>query len=644
MTKINLTLITVLFFACLQYSTAQIDTITFDEFRIYAPAPSALNKEDIREVQIISNEDLKALPVNNINDALELICGVDIRKRGDEGMQGDVSIRGGNFDQVIILLDGINITDPQTGHHSMNLPIDFEDIERIEILKGSAARIWGANAFSGAINIISKKNIGNTLRIGLTQGSNEYIRPAISTSFKTGKAINYVSASMSSSDGYRENTDLEYKNLFYKTEVQMNGASLLASVGYIDKAFGANSFYTPKYPNQFEQIRSSFANMQFRKHLNKTILEVKPYVRRHQDRFELFRYNPAIWYKGHNYHLTYTKGIKIDYTVFNSFGKTSIGTEYRNDFILSNVLGEERNEVMDVPHESQGKFSHDYQRNNTSVFADHSVKISNLTISGGAMLSSYNSNDYKVLPGMELNYKVKENLLSIYASYNESYRLPTFTDLFYVGPTNLGNKDLKPETSKCFEIGAKSKTKSIHSNVALFYNQGKNIIDWVKLNDTLLWQSMNHTELDTYGAEVTSIIDLKELGSKAFQQIHLGYAYANSDKESGEYISHYALDYLKHKISCRLNMKIINQLHSSIAVNYQDREGTYEAFDFETKNYVGEKDFEPFTLCDTKLYWKQEDLQMFLECSNLFDVTYHDYGNIPMPGRTFRWGVQMSVF
>ena len=109
----------------------------------------------------ISNEEIKQSTATNVSELLQQVAGIDIRRRGAEGMQADLYIRGGSFDQTLLLIDGIKVEDPQTGHHTMNMTIPLEVIEKIEIIKGSASRIYGQNAFTGAVNIITKKKIKN---------------------------------------------------------------------------------------------------------------------------------------------------------------------------------------------------------------------------------------------------------------------------------------------------------------------------------------------------------------------------------------------------------------------------------------------------------------------------------------------------
>ncbi|MDZ7605551.1 MAG: TonB-dependent receptor plug domain-containing protein, partial [Cyclobacteriaceae bacterium] len=141
----------------------------------------------------IERKEIESSPAQSVQDLLEYVAGVDVRQRGAEGVQADVSIRGGTFDQTLILLNGINITDPQTGHHNLNIPVSLSQIERIEILEGPAARVYGPNAFSGAINIVTRQSGSNSVDLQLSSGSFRYFDADLAGSFKTGKLQNSIS-------------------------------------------------------------------------------------------------------------------------------------------------------------------------------------------------------------------------------------------------------------------------------------------------------------------------------------------------------------------------------------------------------------------------------------------------------------------
>ena len=114
-----------------------------------------LNGNYGRDVQVISKKDIQSLPVRSVNELLGYVSGLDIRERGPFGAQADISMMGAGFEQCLILINGVPMRDPQTGHHMLNLPVDISQIERIEVMNGTAGRIYGSNALAGAINIIT---------------------------------------------------------------------------------------------------------------------------------------------------------------------------------------------------------------------------------------------------------------------------------------------------------------------------------------------------------------------------------------------------------------------------------------------------------------------------------------------------------
>src|SRR5690625_4255108 len=129
--------------------------------------------ESARDIQIISQEQIAKMPVRSVNELLTYVGGLDIRQRGPFGGQADVSIDGGTFEQTLVLLNGIKLLDDQTAHIMMSIPVPVEAIERIEVLRGAAARVYGINALTGAINIVTKKENTSFVSANLYSGRSE---------------------------------------------------------------------------------------------------------------------------------------------------------------------------------------------------------------------------------------------------------------------------------------------------------------------------------------------------------------------------------------------------------------------------------------------------------------------------------------
>ena len=613
-----------------------------DEIEVSAQRSPALYSQVARIVSVIERKEIEASPAQSIQDLLEFVAGVDVRQRGAEGVQADVSIRGGTFDQTLILLNGINITDPQTGHHNLNIPVSLNQIERIEILEGPAARVYGPNAFSGAINIITRQPISNSLVAQLSAGNFGYFDADLAGSFKTGILNHSLSLNKKLSDGYIENTDFDISNLFYANQLNSSKGKMIFQLGYSDKGFGANSFYTPKYPNQYEEIKTLVTSLKWESS-SKFHLTPSVYWRRNQDRFELFRENPPAWYKNHNYHLTNTYGGNLNSWVQSKFGKSAVGLEFRSENILSNVLGEEMESPVDVPGED-AVFTKSKTRNTISVFLEHVYYSKKWTLSAG-LLSNYISESgtgINFFPGIDINYKMSPTL-NIYSSFNTSLRMPTFTDLYYQGPTNIGNPDLKPEKTASVEGGFKLNTGFIQGHWIGFYRKGNDIIDWVKQNESEKWQPQNLTQLNSYGTEVQLQFNLKkQFGRGLPNNIIFNYFFNNLEKEEGQdFISNYVLDNLKHKFVASINQTVFRNFTVELKVLFQDREGTYTQF--ENGAWGSEVEYNPFWMLDGKVNYSWRNLRFYISANNIFDINYVDIGNVSQPGRWTKVGVSYQL-
>jgi iron complex outermembrane receptor protein len=616
-----------------------------DEIEISAQRSPALYSQVARIVSVIERKEIESYPARSVQDLLEYVAGVDVRQRGTEGVQADVSIRGGTFDQTLILLNGINITDPQTGHHNLNIPVSLSQIERIEILEGPAARIYGPNAFSGAINIITRQPENNLAKFIATGGNYGYFDGDLSGSVLTGKFQHSFSLNKKRSDGYIENTDFDIFNLFYSNKLDVSKGKMSFQVGFSEKEFGANSFYTPKYPNQFEEIKTLISSLKWESN-SKIHLTPAVYWRRNQDRFELFRDNPQSWYTTHNYHLTNTYGGNLNSWVQSNLGKSAIGIEFRSENILSNVLGDELDSPVNVPNED-AVFTKSKTRNIISGFLEHVYYSKKFSISAG-VLSNYISESktgFNFFPGVDIGYKILPSV-NMFSSFNTSLRMPTFTDLYYQGPTNLGNIDLKPEKTASFELGIKLNSDLIQAYLVGFYRNGTDIIDWVKKYESdksEKWQTQNLTQLNSFGTELQMQFNLKKFyGHNLPDNINVNYFYNNLNKKEGQnFISYYVLDNLKHKLVGTINQTVFRKININLKVLFQDRAGSYTQY--ENNNLGIDKEYEPFWIFDGKINYTLGNLRFYVSVNNIFNQNYVDIGNVIQPGRWAKIGISYEL-
>ena len=626
-------------------SLSLIKDIETEEVVVSAQRAPVTFSQVSRIVAVIEKDEIQHAPIQSLQDLLEFALNVDVRQRGGLGVQADISIRGGSFDQVLILLNGININDPQTGHHNLNLPVSLDAIERIEILEGPASRVYGLNAFSGAINIITGTSTVSNLKARLSGGQFGYYDSGLSGNVVTGKLTNFISIDHRRSDGYIKNTDFKLTDAYYQGKLATTAGILQLQAGHSDRAFGANSFYTPAYPDQFEKIKTTFTSLKME--TGKTVhFTPSIYWRRNQDRFELFRY-PALaptWYKDHNYHLTDVYGSNLNAWFASGLGKTAFGADFRSENIWSTVLGKPLATPIPIPGESGKEFTFADSRTNMSLFVEHSVYWNKFSLSGGLM-ANWNSQlgrNWNLYPGLDCSWNFAEPL-KWYFSLNKSLRMPTFTDLYYNSPTNLGNPSLKPEEATAIESGFKYNNDWISGHFSYFHRWGKNMIDWIKQPSETVWRAANLTDLNTDGIEVSAkIIPEKIFMNKTFiKSVNIAYSKLSQGKESGTFSSKYVLDYLKNKVDLGITHTIFKGIGANWQFSYQERNGIYTTW--EGTAYGKDVPFVPVWLVDGRLFWQSRGTNIYLEGSNLLNKRYVDYGNIEQPGVWFKIGIVQQI-
>lgn len=615
--------------------------VELDEIEVGAGRAPELFSESARILTVLTSNQLKTIPATSLSDALKFVTGVDIRQRGPEGIQADISIRGGTFDQTLILLNGINITDPQTGHHNLNIPLNLTQVSRIEVLEGPASRIYGPNAFSGAINIITSPEDSPPLSITASYGNYNSLSVNISGHLKTGQFSHLISTGHKSSDGHIINTDFKASDLFIHSSGNLYSGKIDFQAGYSMKDFGAQAFFTPKYPDQFEATRTFLTSLRFTTE-GKVKLSPFIYWRKNSDRFELFRNEAPEWYKGHNYHVSEVFGSGINAWFNHRLGRTSIGSEIRSEGIMSNILGEPMNTSVKVMGE-QAFYTKSALRSSFSMFVENRYRINRISLTFGllAQKNSSISENWRLYPGVDASYQISP-FSRIFVSGGQSLRLPTFTDLYYSGPTNQGNPHLRPEEVIHLEIGWKGQSPGIQTHGGIFHQKGRNLIDWIREADDSIWRTANHTRINGTGFQTKLSVFPDRLLNKNTPVIYLtvGYHYNFQKKKDQDLISYYTLDFVRHKGTVQLEHRLIKNLSINWGLLFQDRNGTYTGF---SNNLPVEMEYRPFWLADSKITYSRGKISANIHISNLLDVKYYDFGNIIQPGRSFRGTISITM-
>ena len=612
---------------------------TLDDVEITGSrAPLALGQA-ARMVTVLSREEIQAAPVQSINDLLKMAVGVDVRQRGPIGAQTDVSIRGGTSEQITILLNGINICDPQTGHNAFDLPCDIADIERIEVLEGPAGRVYGTSSLVGAVNVVTKEGRSQRAEVRVEGGSYGYLSAAgrISLPSSLSPLTSHLSASMTRSDGYQRaksgalNSDYSGGKVFYQGGYDTKGIRFDWHAGLSTKGFGSNTFYSAKFDEQFEKTTKLYTAIKGEAkgwfHLSPSI-----YWNRSHDRFELIRGSEDK--VPFNYHRTDVFGINLNSYFDWLLGRTAVGAEFRNEDIVSGNLGEPLNQPKHISGTDRD-YLFGLNRSNLAFHLEHNVLLRRFTLSAGfiAVKNTWNQMPFTLYPGIDASYRIGDNW-KIYASYNSSLRMPSFTELYYSVGGHKADKYLKPEELRAIEGGVKFGNRWLTAKAAVFHHHSRDMIDWVR--DTRSadapWQSVNLTKVNTLGQEIS--VQGSWLRVKGF----LAYCHLHQSKDTPEYLqSQYSLEYLRHKLTAQLQMHIAERLNLTVNYRWQDRMGSYTDTDGQIQPY------HPYSVVDARLAWDADTYSIYIAGNNLTCHRYVDYGNVRQPGLWLTVGAKYHI-
>ena len=564
------------------------------------PEPQELAEVN-RSLAVLAVED-PDVPAWSFADVLKQDTSIDLRERGPDGTQADLSIRGSTFDQVLVLINGIRVNDSQSGHHNLNLPLPLESVQQVEVLHGTGSTLYGSDAIGGAVNFVTKKPQAAELKLMGGGGDFGWHRQSVINGFKLGDWSQQTSFSRDFSSGFAPGRD--FRNVAFSSEsfLDKDFGSTTVMFARNDRPFGANGFYGPW--DSWEDTGSTFvaASQTIGRSADRLQHRFNFGYRRHTDHFILFRHRPEIF---QNFHTTnqYQGG----YTVNGRWSEKaswSAGTSILSEGIDSSNLGLRR-------------------RERASAFFTLTLRpTERLNLAIGVREEVWRKWQGETSPTFSVGYWLGRGF-KLRGQAGHAYRIPTYTDLYYEDPVSKGNENLLPENVWNYEAGAD--WYSDHGttvSLTWFQREEDNTIDWIRQPGAQKFHARNFAELTFYGGEVQV---RQRLGSS---EIGVNYTVMRASKVPTPGVtSRYVFNFPLNSLSISYH----GSLNKYLAVKM--RLGAFNRTWQSTK-----------ALWDTSLIYTAGRWRPFFQVSNLLDQSYEAFQGLAQPGRWIRGGVQVQVF
>jgi iron complex outermembrane receptor protein len=543
-----------------------------------------------RSVTVFTKEDIAELPARSVAEVIMQASAADVRSRAPFGMQSDFSLRGSAFSQTLILVNGIRINDAQTGHHNGDIPVQIQDIDRIEMLHGPGSSIYGADAFGGIINIITSVH-SKPFQGSVSVGEHGLAEGSFGASFQKGNYEQTISASANRSSGFEY--DRDFRSVMASSQLNL-GKQLGIFVSHLNKEFGANGFYGPAPSREWTDQTLISLDRRGEK------TEVQGYYRTHGDRFLYDIRSPGMFGSSHRTHST---GVSLKTRwVFSKSGSIVFGGEGGGDWIDSRSLG-----------------NHSFAR--VSFFSELQWTFGKTAaVYSGLRLDHYSNFGTAVNPTISGSWWAAPRL-RLRAALGRAFRIPTFTELYYRDPNHEASSYLKPESSWSAEAGLDViAAKDWIGSVTLFSRREQNVIDWIRQSTGEKWRTSNIRNLRASGAELSLEHNLNK-------RVHLGARYSLISENAGSvhFISKYVMDYA----------------HDSWAANAWVR----APFDLEYSSilhYTRRSDGRSYWVLDGRLERSFHHIIAALECTNLLNSQRQEILGVDMPGRWLAFSLRVK--
>jgi len=560
------------------------------------PSPVAIG-ESPRSVVVIQTTE-HPLAFETPEEYLRTDPSLLVEQRGAGGAQADISIRGSSFEQTLILLNGLRINDAQTSHHNLDLPVPLEAMRSIDVLHGAGSTLYGSDAIGGVVDFLTAEPSTTSLKLRSGMGSFGENEESLIGSAIGHRWSEMATASRNFSTGFIP--DRDYRNETASSETRWKSSLGMTDIllAGSDRAFGADQFYGPY--NSWERTKGWFASA--RQELGKETEAAFGY-RRHADNFILLRNDPSVYANNHND--VSWQAVLRRRQLLGKVTSLYYGLEADGDSIDSNNLGRHaRNQgagYVDLDIHSAGRWS-------------VSGGLRNEVLSGGAQ--AVWSPD--IAGTLWVSHSVK-----LRASGGYGFRLPTYTDLYYSDPTTNGNANLKPESAWSGDGGVDWYVHTKFSaSLTGFYSRQHDAIDYVRANPNDKWQASNLTGLRFAGVE----------GSLNWQPtrnqtVMLGWtgisgAQAALHGLQSEYVFNYPVNNASFEWFGSIRNAYFIRTRVQVAQRYH--QDAYPVWDIETAREHG---------------W----LRPYLRIANLSNTGYQEIYGVPMPGRSFTGGIELSL-
>jgi outer membrane cobalamin receptor len=562
--------------------TAQADPVTFENLS--------------RTVSVINREQIDRLPVHSIPELLRYVASVDVRSRGAMGVQSDFSIRGAGFGQCLLLVNGVRLNDSQTGHHNSDIPVAFEDIERIEVLHGAGSSLYGADAFGGTINIITRSH-PQGLRGRVAAGGFGSFEGTVGTTGSIGRLSESLVFDFDRSSGFRP--DRDYQTFNFSSQTSWGGKTHFLA-GYVHKAFGAYGFYGNSPSREWtDQTLLSLDHQLL--HRSGWDLEGQLNYRTHGDRFQWDQNRPGFF---ENLHRTHSGSAELRlHRAFSEKTKLALGVGGGLDVSKSSNLGD-----------------HSYSR--VFILAELQQKLgTHGMLTGGLRLDEYSTFGLSLSPAISGSWWLRPRLKAR-AAMGHVFRVPTFTELYYHDPNNQARSDLRPEKGWEGEAGMDWLVSSNWmASLTLFTRREENVIDWIRRDPLEKWTSVNLRNVHFRGVELGI---QRHLGARG--KIQVNYTGMQAEAGTVHFLSKYVLDYARNSLTESLNWGLPRDWAIGQQLSYKVR-----------------TDGRHYWLLDARISKRVHSVNFFLEATNILNSHYQEVIGVEMPGCWIKAGMDFQL-